>query len=77
MKVLPYRIAGTDTTSTTLSFLLFELSRRLDVATKLQTEIDSVMVDPASIPDNRTLRDLPYLNAVISEGKCPLPFTIQ
>jgi len=60
-------IAGTDTTSTTLSFLLFELSKRPDVSAKLQAEIDSVIVDPASIPDNRTLRDLPYLNSVISE----------
>ena len=37
-------------------------------ATKLRAEIDSAMVDPESIPENRVLRDLPYLNAVISEG---------
>ena len=68
LRVVLDSIAGTDTTSTSLSFLLYELSRREDIATKLRAEIDSAMVDPESIPENRVLRDLPYLNAVISEG---------
>ena len=61
-------IAGTDTTSTTLSFLLWELSRRPDIMLRLQAEIDEHMTDPHCIPDIQELQKLPYLSAVIKEG---------
>jgi cytochrome P450 len=65
------RIAGSDTSSTSLSYFFWELSRRPDIMKKLQTELDEVMVDPLAIPDVTVLQRLPYLNAFIKEGKCP------
>ncbi|TFY68558.1 hypothetical protein EVJ58_g933 [Rhodofomes roseus] len=61
-------VAGVDTSSTTLSYLLWELSRRTDIARRLQAELDEVMPDRAVIPDAVTLTKLPYLNAFIKEG---------
>jgi len=62
------RVAGIDTSSTTLSYLLWELSRRTDIAKRLQIELDDAMPDRAVIPDAVTLAKLPYLNAFIKEG---------
>lgn len=61
-------IAGCDTTSTTLSYLCWELSRRVDLVEKLQIELDHAMPDCRSIPDIATLQQLPFLNAFIKEG---------
>ena len=63
------RIAGSDTTSTTLSYFFWELSRRPDVAKKLRAELDEAMVDPRVIPDLSVLSNLPYFNAFIKEGQ--------
>lgn len=63
-----FRIAGVDTSSTTLSYLLWELSRRVDIAQRLQAELDEAMPDRAVIPDAVALTKLPYLNAFIKEG---------
>ncbi|KAF5358595.1 hypothetical protein D9758_007733 [Tetrapyrgos nigripes] len=63
-----HMIAGSDTTSTSLSYFLWELSRRPDIAKKLQSELDEVMHDSKSIPDISVLQDLPYLTAFIKEG---------
>ncbi|KAI0317394.1 cytochrome P450 [Amylostereum chailletii] len=60
-------IAGTDTTSTTLSYLFWELSRRPDISKKLHAELDSALPDGHRIPDINVLYSLPYLNAVIKE----------
>lgn len=64
-----FRIAGSDTTSISLSFSLWVLSQRRDIMAKLQQEIDQVMPDAGHLPDTNTLHDLPYLNAVIKEGQ--------
>ncbi|OCB88939.1 cytochrome P450 [Sanghuangporus baumii] len=61
-------IAGTDTTSTTLSYLLWELSRRPDIMAHLQAELDECMPDPKSMLDIQELQKLPYLTALIKEG---------
>ena len=61
-------VAGCDTSSTTLSYLCWELSRRTDIAQKLQAELDSVMSDAKTIPDLSVLQNLPYLTAFIKEG---------
>ncbi|KAF9023114.1 cytochrome P450 [Hymenopellis radicata] len=63
-----HMIAGSDTTSTTLSYFFWELSRRPDIAKKLHAELDEIMVDPRVIPDISVLQNLPYLNAFIKEG---------
>ncbi|KAF9443296.1 cytochrome P450 [Macrolepiota fuliginosa MF-IS2] len=61
-------IAGSDTSSTSLSYFFWELSRRPDILKKLQIEIDEVMPDSRAIPDISVLQELPYLNAFIKEG---------
>jgi len=68
----PHSVGGCDTTSTTLSYLCWELSRRADVAKKLRAELDTAMPNGKAIPDISTLRNLPYLSAFISEGLAEL-----
>ena len=61
-------VGACDTTSTTLSYLCWELSRRADIAGKLQAELDAVIHDCKTFPDISVLQDLPYLNAFVREG---------
>ncbi|KAJ3570031.1 hypothetical protein NP233_g4668 [Leucocoprinus birnbaumii] len=61
-------IAGSDTSSISLSYFFWELSRRPDILKKLQAEVDEVMTDSRAIPDISVLQELPYLNAFIKEG---------
>ncbi|KAJ7700501.1 cytochrome P450 [Mycena rosella] len=63
-----HMVAGTDTTSISLSYFLWELTRRQDILRKLQQEIDAVMPDPSAIPDIKVLNSMEYLNAFIKEG---------
>ncbi|KAJ7654121.1 cytochrome P450 [Mycena polygramma] len=63
-----HMVAGTDTTSISLSYFLWELTRRHDILRKLQNEIDAVMPDPNAIPDIKVLNSMDYLNAFIKEG---------
>ncbi|KAJ6522459.1 cytochrome P450 [Mycena capillaripes] len=61
-------IAGSETSSTTLSYLLWELCNSGDVSETLRAEIDVAMPDPREIPDLALLQELPYLNAFVQEG---------
>ncbi|KAF9804687.1 hypothetical protein IEO21_09276 [Rhodonia placenta] len=63
-----HMVAGVDTSSTTLSYFLWELSRRGDVVRRLQQELDDAMPDPRVIPDISVLNKLTYLNAFVKEG---------
>ncbi|KAJ7590683.1 cytochrome P450 [Mycena floridula] len=63
-----HMIAAADTTSTSLSYFFWEVSRRPDIARKLQSELDEAMPDAHTIPDIAVLQGLPYLNAFIKEG---------
>ena len=63
------RMAGTDTTSTSITYLFWELSRRPDIMKKLQAELDEAMSDSRVLPDISVLQQLPYLNAFMKEGK--------
>ncbi|KAF7366924.1 hypothetical protein MSAN_00951100 [Mycena sanguinolenta] len=63
-----HMVAGTDTTSISLSYFLWELTRRQDILRKLRDEIDAVMPDPGAIPDVKILNGMEYLNAFIKEG---------
>ncbi|OAX38861.1 cytochrome P450 [Rhizopogon vinicolor AM-OR11-026] len=67
-EMMGHMIAGSDTTSNSLSYFFWELSRRQDIMTKLQAELDQAMPDPRAIPDIAVLQDLPYLNAFVKEG---------
>jgi len=63
-------IGACDTTSTTISYLCWELSRRADIAGKLQAELDTIIPDCKTFPDISILQDLPYLSAFVKEGFC-------
>lgn len=62
-------VAGVDTTSTTLAYLFWELSRRPEIMQKLRAEVDEVMPDNRSVPDISALFRLPYLTGFIKEGE--------
>lgn len=62
------RIAGSDTSSISISYFLWELTRRPDILHKLQQEIDEVMPDPNMVPDIKVLNSLEYLSAFVKEG---------
>jgi Cytochrome P450 len=64
-----YSIAGSDTSSTTISYILWELSRRPDILSRVQLELDEAMSDSRIVPDISILQELPYFNALIKEGK--------
>jgi cytochrome P450 len=44
-------MAGMDTTSTTITYLFWELSRRPDMMKKLQAELDEAMADSSVLSD--------------------------
>ncbi|KAF7314170.1 hypothetical protein MKEN_00889200 [Mycena kentingensis (nom. inval.)] len=67
-EIMGHVVAGTDTTSISLSYFLWELTRRRDVLHKLRTEIDAAMPDASVVPDIKVLNKMEYLNAFIEEG---------
>ena len=64
-----FRMAGTDTTSTMITYLFWEISHRLDMMKKLQAELDKAISDSRVLSDIRVLHQLPYLNTFMKEGK--------
>ena len=60
-------IAGTDTTATTLSYILYAIATHKDVLLGLRAEIDPLMSDAQVIPDIGVLNKLPYLIALVKE----------
>jgi cytochrome P450 len=58
--------AGHDTSTSTLSFLMFELARNPGVRGELESELDDVLADEPPAAD-RLHRDLPYLEMVMDE----------
>ncbi|KIY46145.1 cytochrome P450 [Fistulina hepatica ATCC 64428] len=67
-EAMGHMIAGADTSSTTLSYWFWELSRRPDIVKRLRAEVDEVMHDTMMIPDISVLMKLPYFNAFVKEG---------
>lgn len=62
-----FLLAGYETSSTTLSMTCYHLATNPDIQQRLQQEIDSVWIDEDKIPSYETVRELPYLDMVISE----------
>ena len=58
--------AGVDTTSNTMGWILYELSRNQESQNKLHEEVDSVLNKDRAI-DTKSLEQMPYLKAVIKE----------
>ncbi|KAG8219070.1 putative lysophospholipase [Butyriboletus roseoflavus] len=67
-EMMGHMIAGSDTTSNSMSYFFWELTRRPDIMSKLQAELDLTMPDSHIVPDLAVLQRLPYLNAFIKEG---------
>jgi cytochrome P450 len=64
-QLLSIFLAGRDTTSSVLTYIFFELSRRPDVVTKIQQEIQELgMTDPSW----EQLRSMKYLNWTVKEA---------
>ncbi|KZF23687.1 putative P450 monooxygenase [Xylona heveae TC161] len=66
-EALTQMIAGSDTTSNTSCALLFWCLKTPGVVEKLQTESDEAIASGVRIPEFSTVKDLPYLKAVINE----------
>jgi cytochrome P450 len=65
-QLMTLMFAGHDTSTSTLTFLMYELARRPDVIDELQAEQDRVL--GGGLPDIEKLeREMPYLDAVIDE----------
>ena len=62
------RVAGVDTTSVTLAYALWEVSRRPDIQQRLHAELDQAMPNSRAIPDIAILYKMPFLTAVVKEG---------
>ncbi|KAI9674803.1 MAG: hypothetical protein M1817_001707 [Caeruleum heppii] len=60
--------AGTDTTSTIISFLTFEIARRPDIQSNLFAELKERIPDPDTFPDYAEVETFPYLDCVVQEG---------
>ncbi|GKT84348.1 trichodiene oxygenase [Colletotrichum tofieldiae] len=61
-------VAGTETTSFTLTVITFYLLTKPEILEKLTQELRTVVRDPEHLPSWPTLEALPYFSAVISEG---------
>ncbi|KAI0394949.1 cytochrome P450 [Xylariaceae sp. FL0594] len=70
-EALTQLIAGSDTTSNSSCALLYHVVRTPGVLQKLQAELDAAIPTTTSatkkVPDYETVRNLPYLEAVINE----------
>ncbi|MFD4625357.1 cytochrome P450 [Streptomyces sp. NPDC058475] len=65
-EILTLAVAGTETTASVLSWVLYELARSRDIEDRVHTELDEVLGDhPVTFDD---LTQLPYLNRVITEA---------
>jgi len=65
-QVMTLMFAGHDTSTSTLTFMMYELARRPDVIEKLVAESDAVL--GGELPDIEKLeREMPYLDMVLDE----------
>ncbi|PNP58109.1 hypothetical protein THARTR1_02267 [Trichoderma harzianum] len=72
-------LAGRDTTASTLSFVMYELSRHPQVVARLRDEILAA-VGTHQLPTYEHLKDMPYLRAVLNETLRlypPVPFNVR
>ena len=63
-----FMIAGQDTTSNSMGWILCEVAKNPDILLKIQTEIDSVVGKNDETITTKQLGQMPYLDKVIKEG---------
>jgi cytochrome P450 len=62
-------LAGIETSARAASVISFWLLKKPDVKARLQAELEAAIPDPNKMPPLAELEKLPYLNAVLQEGK--------
>ncbi|KAG9024506.1 hypothetical protein FS837_005341, partial [Tulasnella sp. UAMH 9824] len=72
-EAMAHTIAGVDTSSTTLSYMMYTLACRPDILAKLREEIDPLMPEDGqggkrTAPDFQVLNRLPYLTGFVKES---------
>ncbi|RHZ87305.1 hypothetical protein Glove_37g52 [Diversispora epigaea] len=77
-----FLMAGSDSTSFTTAMTIIELSKNPDKLKRLSKEVKEALIDEEAddnilIPSHNKLKNLPYLNAVISEGLRLYPSAID
>lgn len=60
-----FYLAGFDTTSSTISYTLFELSRKPDLQKRLHDEIDEVMAKHNNAITHESINDMPFLELCV------------
>ena len=69
-------LAGIETSARAASVISFWLLKKPEIKARLQAELEVAIPDPNKMPPLAELEKLPYLNAVLQEGKrlhCPSP----
>ncbi|KAH0949994.1 hypothetical protein HN011_009807 [Eciton burchellii] len=67
-QVFIFFLAGFDSSSTGMSFTMYELAVNPDIQRKLQNEIDQVLEDTNGRPSYDDINRMTYLNAVVNES---------
>ena len=62
-----FLLAGYETSATTLGLICYHLATNPHVQDKLQVEINKIWSNEDTLPGYETIRELPYLDMVISE----------
>lgn len=60
-------VAGTELPANAISFGVFQLARRPDIACRLREEVRQITTSIDEIPTSSTLERLPFLTAVVNE----------
>lgn len=66
-QIMAVLLAGRDTTASTLSWALYELSRTPHAVAKLRSEIQNFVGDESQAPTYEHLKNMPYLRAILNE----------
>jgi tryprostatin B 6-hydroxylase len=61
-------VAGSDTTASTLTYIMYHLAKAAHVVTKLREELKEMNYLPGSETEVRDIQDAKYLNGIINEA---------
>jgi cytochrome P450 len=71
--VLTMLLAGEDTTANTIAWVMHLMAEHPDVQARMQAEVDGVLGDALTPPDQEIIEALPYVEAVAHETMRVLP----
>jgi cytochrome P450 len=61
-------VAGSDTTASTLTYIMYHFARDPTIVTKLRQELKEINYLPGSETEVREIQDAKYLNGIINEA---------